>query len=463
MSQLGIWGWKIDRQAWTRFFVGLAGLAFALFAAVFSTALTQSGYVIAAAVCASVSLLSAGLVGLYVVPYLAKRAVRERWMDAFEYEMTKEGIIYLATVLVISIAALNTGNNLLFIIISAMISAIVISGVVSAMVLRWIRVELSLPEQVFAKQPVVARIRMANPRKFPTFSIQVSTAEEGKGKLEWKQTEFRFPPGRKQGREWFRLSDWRLERSKPASSTESPSIDPVYFPFLPGKSSSRADVSLTFPRRGVYRQRALAVSTRFPFSYVKKTRKVSLEREVIVLPDVSAAERVAQQLPSLAGDYESAVRGHGHDLYRIRGHVAGDSARTVDWKATARAGGLMVREFTRDDDRRVRIVFDNPVMAAISAEDYEEMVSAAASLAWEFSRSEIGMEFVAPEHHSTDVLDFLEYLAVVSPAAQPGHLPELADDAFTIVFTAAQWHQPATNSHILRFGAEAGEQLKASN
>jgi uncharacterized protein (DUF58 family) len=449
------WVWKIDRQAWIRFFVGLAGLAFALFAAIFSTALTQSGYLIAAAVSASVALLSAGLVGLYVVPYLAKRVVRERWVDALEYEITKEGIVYLATVLVISIAALNTGNNLLFIIISAMLSAIVISGVASAMILRWIQVDLSLPEQVFAKQPVIARIRMTNPRKVPIFSVQVTTAEEGKGRLEWKRTQFRFPPGRKQGREWFTLNDWRLERSKPASPAESPAIDPVYFPFVPGKSSSHGDVSLTFPRRGVYRQKALAVSTRFPFSYVKKTRKVSLQRELIVLPDITAAERFVKQLPSLSGDYESVARGQGHDLYRIREQMAGDSARTVDWKATARAGNVMVREFTRDDDRRVRIVFDNPVRGMIAAERYEEMVSAAASLAWEFSKSDMALEFVSPERHSTDALDFLEYLAVVLPAAQPGHLPELTDDAFTVVFTAAQWQPFGSQSYILRFGAEA--------
>jgi hypothetical protein len=296
---------------------------------------------------------------------------------------------------------------------------------------------------------------MTNPRKVPIFSVQVTTAEEGKGRLEWKRTQFRFPPGRKQGREWFTLNDWRLERSKPASPAESPAIDPVYFPFVPGKSSSHGDVSLTFPRRGVYRQKALAVSTRFPFSYVKKTRKVSLQRELIVLPDITAAERFVKQLPSLSGDYESVARGQGHDLYRIREQMAGDSARTVDWKATARAGNVMVREFTRDDDRRVRIVFDNPVRGMIAAERYEEMVSAAASLAWEFSKSDMALEFVSPERHSTDALDFLEYLAVVLPAAQPGHLPELTDDAFTVVFTAAQWQPFGSQSYILRFGAEA--------
>jgi uncharacterized protein (DUF58 family) len=452
-----IFGRKIDKQAWMRFLVGLAGLLFALFAAIFSTALTQSGYVIGAAISATIALLSAGLVGLYVVPYLAKRVVRERWMDAFEYEITKEGIVYLATVLVIAIAALNTGNNLLFIIISAMLSAMVISGLASAMILRWIRVELVLPEHLFAKQAVIARIRMANPRRFPIFSIQVSTTEEGKGKLEWKQTQFRFPPRRKQGEEWFTLNDWRLERSKPTTASESPEIQPVYFPFMPGRSSAHSDVSLTFPRRGVYRQKALAVSTRFPFSYVKKTRRVSLEREVIVLPDVHGAEELLGQLPSLAGDYESVVRGHGHDLYRIREHVAGDSARSVDWKATARTGSVMVREFTRDDDRRVRVVFDNPVTGAVPAERYEEMVSAAASLAWQFSRSEMALEFVAQDHHSTDVLDFLEYLAVVSPSAQTGHLPELADDAFTVVVTAGAWRQASSQTHILSFRPETAK------
>jgi uncharacterized protein (DUF58 family) len=218
-----------------------------------------------------------------------------------------------------------------------------------------------------------------------------------------------------------------------------------------------ADVVLSFPKRGLYQQRALAISTRFPFSFVKKTRKVALDREVLVLPDVSQAQQLMAALPALAGEFESTLRGQGHDLYRIRDLVAGDAARSVDWKATARSGGLMVREFTRDDDRRVRIIFDNPPAARLIDAEYERMVSAGASLAWELAQRQIPLEFIAPEHHSTDVMDFLEYLALVAPARQPGHVPEIADDAFTIVLTATDWPTAGERFYVLRYAPVQAE------
>jgi uncharacterized protein (DUF58 family) len=178
---------------------------------------------------------------------------------------------------------------------------------------------------------------------------------------------------------------------------------------------------------------------------------VSLDREILVLPDITHAQQVLAALPALAGEFESTLRGQGHDLYRIRDLVAGDAARSVDWKATARSGGLMVREFTRDDDRRVRIIFDNPPAFRLAESDYEQMVSAGASLAWELSQRQIPLEFIAPEHHSTDVMDFLEYLALVSPALESGHVPEVADDAFTIVLTAGDWPASGDRSYVLRY------------
>lgn len=444
-----------ERDAWIRFGVGLLGLAFSFGAAMFATALRHSGYVFLSAAVASFALLAAGLVGLYTVPYLAKRVARERWMEAFEYEVTKEGIVYLAAVLVISVAALNTGNNLLFIIISAMLAAVVVSGAASALTLRRLRVELTLPEHVFAAKATVARIRLSNRRRLPVFSIQVTTAELDRGKRVWRPTEFRFPPRRWSQRHWFTVNDWKLERERPNFSRESPLIATVYFPYLPPRSDSHADVTLTFPRRGAFRQRALAVSTRFPFSFVKKTRKIALEREVIVFPEVDAAERILSDLPAIIGECESQVRGQGNDLYRIRDHVAGDAARSVDWKATARSGAVMVKEFARDEDRRVRLVFDNPAATALPEAVYEEMVKAAASLAWELNRRGVPLEFLASEHHGSDLIDFLEYMAVVQPATAQSHLPDFADDAFTVVFTAGGWQNAGAGLHVVDFGGTA--------
>ena len=88
---------------------------------------------------------------------------------------------------------------------------------------------------------------------------------------------------------------------------------------------------------------------------------MNLTREMIVAyPVVEPTEQFLEVLPMVTGELESFVRGRGYDLYRIRDYMPEDSARHVDWKATARTGALKVREYSREDERRLRIIFDNP-------------------------------------------------------------------------------------------------------
>src|SRR5215472_1512098 len=133
---------NIDREAWLRFFLALAGLALAFATAVFSAAASEGGNVIATVVFASTALLLSGVVGVLSVPYLFKRVVASRMREAFHYDLTREGVVYMVVVLVIAIAALNTANNLLFIVLAAMLAAIVVSGIASAAVLRGLELDV---------------------------------------------------------------------------------------------------------------------------------------------------------------------------------------------------------------------------------------------------------------------------------------------------------------------------------
>ncbi len=134
----------------------------------------------------------------------------------------------------------------------------------------------------------------------------------------------------------------------------------MYLPYLPGGHRQSAELNLRFPRRGLYAQRGVGISTRFPFSFLTKTRMIALNREVLVFPSVEATDEMFEVLPMITGELETNQRGRGSDLYRIRDYEPEDSARHVDWKATAKSGELKVREYTREDERRVCIIFDNP-------------------------------------------------------------------------------------------------------
>jgi len=104
-----------------------------------------------------------------------------------------------------------------------------------------------------------------------------------------------------------------------------------------------------------------------------------------------------------------------------------DSARHVDWKATAKSGSLKVREFAREDERRLCIVFDNPQPGMLSEQAYENAVDLTASLAWHFSEQETEVSFLAAGHPRTrDLHEFLAWLAVIEPAPATAGSPDSA-------------------------------------
>jgi hypothetical protein len=142
-------------------------------------------------------------------------------------------------------------------------------------------------------------------------------------------------------------------------------------------------------------------------------------------------------LPMITGEFETFARGRGYDLYRIREYMPEDSARHVDWKATAKSGSLKVREFSREDERKLRIVFDNPVPGTVPEKAYENAVALAASLGWHFAEENTEVSFVAQGYAGAqEIYQFLAYLATVEPQAAPSVLEGLRiSDDYNVILT----------------------------
>lgn len=424
-------------EAWVRFLMAIVGLVLAFGAALFSTVARQAGSLWGTLVFSSAALALATIVGLTTVPYLAQRVASERVRDAFAYDVTGVGIIYVVTVLLIGVAALNTGNNLLYVIVAAMLAAILVSGVASAVVLRGLELDVRLPEQVFAGRPAPARILVRNSRPWlASFSISVIPFRKDKhsGRWRWEAATFGFPPWLSAARQWFRLRDLRLRRvadgahGAVASAPQGIFTESAYFPYIPAGKELTAEMELCFPRRGRYQQNSFGLATRFPFAFLTKTRAVLLSREILVYPPVEPADEFFEVLPLITGEFETFARGRGDDLYRIREYMPEDSARHVDWKATAKSGSLKVREFSREDERKVRLMFDNPGPGTVSEQAYENAVALTASLGWHFNETGTEVSFVAQGHRTGgDIREFLTYLATVDPQASPSLLDTMRD------------------------------------
>jgi uncharacterized protein (DUF58 family) len=417
-SMVQRWWEGLDKPGWRSFAVAMALLAVAMVLALYSAAAAEMGRIYLAGGSALAALGLAFWVGVTIVPRLARRTPL-RWLAYhIDYRLPREGKVYLAGIFFIFLAALNTGNNLLFMILASMIAGILMSGILSSITLTGTELKLDLPEHIFAEQPVLAAVEVENEKlTLPSFSLRVVGDE--------KKTHGQI-----------------LTR-------------PVYFPYIPKQRSARQQVELLFPRRGVYRQDAFGIRTTFPFGFLEKTRKVDSKIEVVVYPRVEPTEEFYEILPLISGEMESYYRGRGHDLYSIRDYQTTDSARFVDWKASAKTGDLKVREFTREDERRVMLVFDPYTDASATGdarqreEQFERAVALCACVAWHFHEVDSELQFRMPGFDTPMsaagevVYDVLRMLAFVQPmpAAEDGDgkfLAQLAGepDLFKIILTS---------------------------
>jgi uncharacterized protein (DUF58 family) len=431
--------WQADNSgAWLRFLAAAVGLAMAFAAAIFSTAARESGNVPATVVLSALALLIAGVVGIGTVPYLTRRLAAKRVRDALDFEVTRAGASYVVVVLIIGVAALNTGNNLLYMIVAAMLAAIAVSGLASAFSLHGLELDLTTPDHIFAGTDVQATISVRNPHWLPSLSITAVPVEKPKTRARWRwvATTFPVPPWRPPERQWLQLPDRKLRRVT-VDASSGVFHQSAYFPLLPPKTQLFAEVKLNFRKRGRYQEK-FSLSTRFPFAFLVKTRRVALSRQVLVYPGLTSSTEVVELLPVLTGKIEAYLKGQSADLHRIREYLPEDSARHVDWKATAKSGALKVREYSREDERRLRFVFDNPVPGQITPEAYERMVSMAASAAWRLEKQSVFLSFVSQDYESVgDLFGFLEHLATIEPKQGLSVLDTLPNStSYSLVFTA---------------------------
>jgi uncharacterized protein (DUF58 family) len=422
---------KADRPGVRAFFLSMSALAVALVLALYSGAAAELGRLRIASISAFAALLVAAWVAITLVPILARRTPL-RWLGyKIDYKVTREGYFYIAGIILISLAALNTGNNLLFLILATLIAIILMSGILSSITLSGVAMRLQLPEHIFAGQPVRASLELQNEKlTLPSFSLRVEAVTP--------------------------------KNSPPAALLETP----IYFPYLPKRGRVHQTVPISFPARGVYRQDAFRIVTRFPFGFLQKAHRVDLRTEALVYPSVEPTREFFEILPGLQGAMESLAKGRGQDLYALRDYVPTDSARHVHWKASARLGSLMVREFTREDETRILLVLDPHTFAAPSDEApraatdrFERAVTLCAGIAWHFFERNAQLQFrsagmetpLAPAEQT--IFAILRHLAMAQPLpADPDHvlLTNLAasPELFKIIVTsqprgsipASLWH-----------------------
>jgi len=253
---------------------------------------------------------------------------------------TREGWWFIGSTFAVGLAATNTGNNLLYLILAMMLSFMVISGVLSEQTMRHLRLERELPRRLFVGVPAYFRVRLFNrKRRLSSFALHLSEEDPSGGRV---TTHFLLkvaPLGRE---------SWQY--------------------------------TLTFPRRGRHYLPGLRTLTRFPFGLFAKVSRPILRDPVLVYPAVRAL--APGEIPAALdpGWRERDRRGQGASLRNLRPYRPGDDPRLLHWKTSAKAGDLMVKEVGDEDRPRVRLVVEDPASGTLS-EVIEGNLSYAASLA----------------------------------------------------------------------------------
>src|SRR6266851_5354749 len=348
------------------------------------------------------SLVFIVLIVLLVVPPLSRAAFAEISDSGFPVEVTTGGVIFVVILVIVAFAAWNTGNNLLFMVFSIMLSTIFVSWAAARVALRDLTVSARFPDHIFAGETaeVIVTVRNAK-RLLPSFSILV----EMRGSFD--------RPG---------LKKRRRARSR--------KITLGYFIYVPHQAAGEQSIEQVFPRRGHVLVNGFEISTRFPFGFLRHRRRLGArDVDIVVYPKPEPVTDELNLLPLHTGQTVSLRRGAGHDLLLLRDYQPRDELRHIDWKATARARRLTVREFTAEDERRITIVLDTRLTDDIDEENFrirfESGVVQAASLVKHFidERAEVRLmlgdergRFGTGQEH---LYACLRRLALVGPTREP--------------------------------------------
>ncbi len=313
---------------------------------------------------------------------------RQRYWLPRTIRPTREGWWVIGATFAVGLAATNTGNNLLYLILAMMLSFMAISGVLSEQTMRRVRLQREIPRRLFARTPAAFGAHLVNgKRRLPSYALHVVEPD---------------PSG------------------QPAPPSFFLKIDPL--------ARVSWTYSLTFPRRGRHTLPGLRLSTRFPFGLFTKSSRPIQNTAVLVYPTVRAL--APGEIPTALASGRRAVprRGRGAGLYNLRAYRPGDDPRLLHWKTSARMGDLILREQEDEDHPRIRVILEGPAPEA-PVEQIEEDLSYVASVAAHAVGRGVAVELVAgyasvPPGTGEAHLDrILERLALYAPSPASPSLP----------------------------------------
>ena len=327
-------------------------------------------------------------------------ATVRRWLrPPRRLQFTRSGGAFSAGALAIGFAAINTGNNLLYLLLGGVLGFIAVSGWLSEQMLRGAVVTRRIPRGVTASLPARITYEVHNrKRRLPSLALEIS------------------------------------EATLPGQHAYISEVEPG--------ETARGRIEVVFHRRGVIQLNELTLGTSFPFGFFHKSRDIAVPGSVLVWPrhDLKLREpRPAGRRARLRGR-ALASTGGGRGEYRgLRDYRPGDDPRDVHWPSSARRPEPIVREYDRDDADELWICLDLQTADGPLAERTVEIAASLAAAAAR-SRKRFGLAtadaWVNPGTGAHQLERVLDVLARVEFRRTGGAAPLPADPASCVLVTA---------------------------
>jgi len=309
------------------------------------------------------------------------------WRSSFfprKLSFTREGKVVVLVSIGLGMAAVNTGNNLLYMVFGLSLALIIISGILSEANLRRLECLALKTLRTTARRAthVVLTVK-SHRRRFPAFTIEA----------------------------------W------PLFDGLSSDVEPARFPELKPGETGIAACSITFHRRGEFELRGMVVSTTFPFSFFRKSVVTPVQASVIVHPAVHPVTGEETTVSQSGEDEHRPVAGRGQEFFGVRDFRDGDSPRHILHRRSANRPSPVIREFEELGSKSVWIALVNAAVDGRGGGDrVEAAVESAASLAVHYldSNEVVGLVTASGEvsagsgpAQAVRILDFLANIPIL--------------------------------------------------
>jgi uncharacterized protein (DUF58 family) len=324
--------------------------------------------------------------------------------------LTLEGALFIGLTLLIGMAAVNSGHNLLYLVFSVMLALLLVSGALARLNLRGLSVQRRYPLEFHCDQPVPVHLEIHNAKRlFASFALRVQ--------------DFLIPenPGR-EGEEPIRVT--------------------AFAPMVRPGRTARRTMYLRLPRRGLYRMVSLRVISRHPFGFFQRALRLDVGGQLLVFPRLVPTHLLAPYVQSALGEREADRKGVGMGLFGIRNYQPGDPARLIHWKQSAKGQGLKLKEFEEERSLAFRLILDlrcaDP-QATAQGDDFEKAVSLTASLARHLLQHDCSVALwtsygrVAMGAGRLQLQRILRALACVTPQSWEAEIPFMENEPLEVV------------------------------